>query len=157
MKKANITAAIAAALTIGLAGGGALAADESPCPEGKLVKSGTFVASKTSVGLVIGVRWGGGELTLNNGEVHTFKLAGAKLLETGVANAELTGEVYNLDKLSDFPGTYYGSSTQISVLKGAGEIVVNNDKCVVLKAKAKSEGLQLSAPAPEGFDIELTE
>jgi len=157
MTMTKVTAGAAAALALVLVGGGALAADESPCPEGKLVKSGTFEATKTSVGLVVGIRWGGGELKLNNGEVHKFKLAGGKLLETGVSEVVLTGEVYNLDKLSDFTGTYYGSSAQISLGKSAGEVVVNNDHCVVLKAKAKGEGLQLSAPGPEGFEIDLTE
>ena len=157
MTMTKLTVGAAAALALATVSGGAMAADDSPCPEGKLVKSGTFEASKTSVGLGVGIRWGGGELKLNNGEVHKFKLGGAKLLETGVSSAELSGEVYNLENVSDFDGTYYGSGTEMTVVKGAGEIVVNNSKCVVLKAKSKSEGLQLSAPGPEGFDIELTE
>ena len=107
------------------------------------------------IGFLLGVRWGEGVLTLNSEEQHSFDVSGAKLLETGVSTANFGGEVYNIRNLEDFEGTYYGASTQITVIQGKGELQTNNANCVFIRARSTSGGLQLSGPAPEGLAIKF--
>ncbi len=125
------------------------------CNRDNLVQSGTLQFSMTSVGFLLGVRWGEGVLTLNDGFQLSFDVSGAKLLETGIATAKFEGEVYNLTNPHDFEGTYYGSSTKITVIKGKGELQTNNANCVFIRARSTGGGLQLSGPAPEGLSIKF--
>jgi len=125
------------------------------CSGENLTQSGTLQFSMTAIGFLLGVRWGEGVLTLNNGEQHSFDVSGANLLETGIATASVEGEVYNITKLQDFEGTYFGSSTKITVIKGKGELRTNNANCVHIRARSTGGGLQLSAPAPEGLAIKF--
>ena len=66
MRQAGLIAtALAAALAIAPA---AQAKDvQAECEKMEWVKSGTFTAELTSVGLVIGARWGDGTVTLEDG------------------------------------------------------------------------------------------
>ncbi len=125
------------------------------CDRDNLVQSGTLQFSMTSIGFLVGVRWGEGVLTLNDGFQLSFDVSGAKLLETGIATANFEGEVYNLNNIEDFEGTYYGASTKITVVKGKGELQTNNANCVFIRARSTSGGLQLSGPAPEGLSIKF--
>ncbi len=125
------------------------------CDRDNLTQSGTVQFSMTSVGFLLGVRWGEGVLTLNNGEQRSFDVSGAKLLETGVATANFEGEVYNLTNVEDFEGTYFGASTKITIVKGTGELQTNNGNCVFIRARSIGRGLALSGPAPEGLAIKF--
>ena len=125
------------------------------CDRDNLTQSGTLQFSMTSIGFLVGVRWGEGVLTLNDGFQLSFDVSGAKLLETGIATAKFEGEVYNLTNLEDFEGTYWGASTKITVIKGKGELQTNNANCVFIRARSTSGGLQLSGPAPEGLAIKF--
>ena len=125
------------------------------CDRDNLTQSGTLQFSMTSIGFLVGVRWGEGVLTLNDGFQLSFDVSGAKLLETGIATAKFEGEVYNLTNLKDFEGTYWGASTKITVIKGKGELQTNNANCVFIRARSTGGGLQLSGPAPEGLSIKF--
>jgi hypothetical protein len=125
------------------------------CDRDNLTQSGTLQFSMTSIGFLVGVRWGEGVLTLNDGFQLTFDVSGAKLLETGVAKANYVGEVYNLTNIEDFEGTYWGASTKLTLVKGKGELQTNNSNCVFIRARSTGGGLQLSAPAPEGLAIKF--
>ncbi len=125
------------------------------CDRDNLVQSGTLKFSMSSIGFLVGVRWGEGVVTLNNGKQHSFDVSGAKLLETGIATASFEGEVYNVKSIEDFEGTYYGASTKITVVKGKGELQTNNSNCVFIRARSTGGGLQLSAPSPEGLAIKF--
>ncbi|MCZ6735342.1 MAG: hypothetical protein O7C65_06080, partial [Planctomycetota bacterium] len=110
------------------------------CDRDNLVQSGTVQFSMTQIGFLVGVRWGEGVLTLNDGFQLSFDVSGAKLLETGIAKANFEGEVYNLTNLHDFEGTYFGSSTKISLIKGKGELRTNNANCVHIRARSTGGG-----------------
>ena len=125
------------------------------CDRSNLVQSGTLQFSMTRIGFLVGVRWGEGVLTLNNGEQHSFDVSGAKLLETGIAKANFEGEVYNTIDLADFEGIYFGASTKLVLIKGKGELRTNNANCVYIRARSTGGGLLLSAPAPEGLAIKF--
>ena len=131
-------------------------AAEKECPKGDVPKSGTFEAKITTVGFIVGARWGEGMLTLNDGSQHKIHLSGAKLLETGASEETLTGEVLNLAKLEDFEGDYGAIEAGLTIGKGiAGAVTMSNDHCVYINATAESKGLKLSAPAPTGILIEF--
>jgi hypothetical protein len=126
------------------------------CPEGDLPVSATIEGRATTVGWIVGVRWGEGTLTLNDGSQHKFTGSGAKLLETGVAEVTFAGNVYNLEKLEDFEGDYAAVSGGLTVIKGLHiGALLKNDKCVYLNVDMESEGVRLSAPAPGGVLIKL--
>jgi len=140
---------------------GTVIAQESQqhCNPKDLTKSGTITAStKSRPGFLVSVHWGDGVLTLNNGETHRFDIVGGKLIETGFGETHLKGEVYNLEKVEDFSGTYYGSSSESALVKGpkGGIIAKNASNCVYIHADSASEGVRLSPPAPGGVEIKLT-
>jgi hypothetical protein len=144
-------------VAVGIAFNGAALADEHEgCDRGNLVQSGTIQAHVTRVGFLVAVRWGDGVLTLNNGEKHKYDILGLKLVETGIAEMDLEGEIYNLKNLRDFEGVYYGSSAAATLVKGKGEAMANNAKCVFIRARATTAGIQLSAPAPGGVQIKFS-
>ncbi len=137
---------------------GPSAAQEKDCPDVEPVLAGTVKGTMTTVGFIVGVRWGEGTLTLKDGAAHPFNASGAKLLETGVADVQFTGNVYNLEKLDDFPGDYSAVSQSLTLIKGlTGSAVMTNDNCVYIELDAQSEGIRLSAPAPGGVLIEFAE
>jgi hypothetical protein len=106
-----------------------------------------------SVGFMVGARWGDGVLKLSDGDEKSFSLYGAKILETGISASDFTGEVYNLKNVADFEGLYYGASSKLTVLAGDGEGLFNNANCVIIKVKAESAGLQLSAPGAASMEV----
>ena len=131
-------------------------AAEKDCPTGDLPVAGTIEGRATTVGYIVGVRWGEGTLTLNDGSQHKFTGSGAKLLETGVAEVTFKGNLYNLENLEDFEGDYAAVSTGLTVIEGiTGGAVLNNDNCVYINVDIESEGVRLSAPAPGGVLIKL--
>ena len=131
---------------------------EQECPKGDLPVSGTIEGRVTTVGFIVGVRWGEGTLTLNDGSKHKFTGAGVKLIETGVAEVTIKGNVYNLKKLEDFEGDYALLTGGLTIIKGldAGA-ALSNDKCVYIQVETESAGLRMSAPAPGGVLIKLEE
>ena len=147
--------AAAAVVTVGLSSTQAGADEHEGCDVNAtdLPVSGTIEGSVDSVGFMVGARWGDGVLTLPDGTTRKFDILGAKILETGVAATEFEGNVYNLENIDDFPGTYYGASAGVTLLVGDGEAVANNAKCVILHVKAKRQGFQLSAPGASGIEI----
>jgi hypothetical protein len=122
-------------------------------------KSGTIEGSAKSVGFIAGVKWGTGTLKLNDGRSFKFNFKGVKGLSTGVSAVDFTGDVYNLKNVEDFIGVYYGAGMGMKALIsiGPGEMAANNSKCVVIKAKAKGKGVELNAPGPAGFYVQLTQ
>jgi hypothetical protein len=129
------------------------------CNPKNLTKSGTFTADTKSVGFLVSVNWGDGVLTFDNGETHKFHIIGGKLIETGFGETHLKGEVYNLNRVEDFNGVYYGSSSDSALVEGpkGGVVAKNSANCVYIHAESASEGVRLSPPAPGGVEIKLTD
>ena len=155
----KLLTASAVAIAVAASGSMALAQGEEEkaiaCDRENLVQSGTLKFSLKSIGFLVGVRWGEGVLTLNDGFQLGFDVSGGKLLETGIATAHFEGEVYNLTNIGDFEGTYWGASTKMTVVKGKGELQTNNSNCVFIRAQSTGSGLQMSAPTPEGLAIKF--
>ena len=107
---------------------------EQDCPKGDLPVSATIEGRATTVGFIVGARWGEGTLTLNDGSQHKFTGKGVKLIETGVAEITFKGNVYNLEKLEDFEGDYAAVSGGLTIVEGvAGGAMLKNDNCVYIK------------------------
>jgi hypothetical protein len=103
--------------------------------------------SRKGLGLIIGGSAGGGRLQYA-GDNHTFRMTGIKIGALGgVAEIRMSGEVYNLNKLEDFAGTYDESVAGISAIVGGGGIWIANDKGVKMHLKAEATGV--------GIDISI--
>ena len=53
--------------------------------------SGKIEFANTSIGAGIGVEWGGGKLTLNDGTEYSFSMNGLKIADVGVAEINAVG------------------------------------------------------------------
>ncbi|TSD86606.1 hypothetical protein FFK22_021490 [Mycobacterium sp. KBS0706] len=96
---------------------------------------------------------GGGTLNFR-GRTYPFKVGGVGIGGIGLSTIEARGEVYQLQSIEQFPGTYaqgrYGFA--IGTASG-GDLWLKNDSGVVMHLVAKREGLMLSLGADA---IEIT-
>jgi hypothetical protein len=124
----------------------ALSGEEKP--------SGNVVIDETQIMWVVGGDIGGGTLHYE-GKEYKFKTGGLKLGGFGVAKVKLTGDVYQLNDVADFPGVYGVAEAGVVAAKaGKGDFVMKNDKGVVLHLKAADKGLALDLGV-EGLKISL--
>jgi len=109
-----------------------------------LVESGTLELEATQIRLILGGSKGAGVLHFQ-GKDYKFKMSGGSAGGVGVTKVDAVGTVYNLNDISEFPGTYTGGTAGVVVAKGVGASSWQNSKGVVVKVKAKSsEGLALN-------------
>lgn len=123
-----------------------------PAPE----VSGTVTLESKSVAIGIGVTWGHGELTMNDGSVHKFKVNGLSVVDLGISKISAKGEVFNLVEAKDLNGTFIGGEAGITVVGGGSASAVKNSKDVIMHLKSSQKGLKLTV-APGGMKIELVE
>lgn len=117
--------------------------------------SGTVKIESTSIGVGVGVEWGGGVLTLNDGSTHDFKLEGLSVGDLGMTKVEASGDVYNLKALKDFEGEYSSGEAAAAAAVGAGLTRLQNAATgVYINLKSASEGVELIL-APGGAKITL--
>lgn len=120
----------------------------------KLTKSGYVTIEGSSIGFLIGFRWGRGTLTLNDGTKVHFTFKGVKALDTGAAVVKARGPVYNLKNLIDFEGTYTGFGGGATIYKDlAGFMSVRNGAGVIVSLKPDNTGIRLSFPGPGGAEV----
>jgi len=81
---------------------GAPGTDEEPAPR---VFSGTIEISSTQIAFIGSAQSGSGTLEFEGME-HDFKIGGLGIGGIGIQTVNAVGVVYNLEKLSDFNGTY---------------------------------------------------
>jgi len=121
-----------------VAGGNVLADDVKP--------SGKIVIDETQVMILLGGSMGGGTLLLGD-DSYSFKTGGLKLGGVGVQKVHITGDVYHLEKVKDFPGNYVELEASAAVIKGKGGLWLKNKKGVTLNLKSNNVGLMLSLSA----------
>lgn len=117
-------------------------------------ESGKVEIKSTSISVGIGVEWGGGTLTLNDGTQYPFKMKGLKVIQVGVKKVSAAGTVYDLKDLADFGGHYAAAEAGITVGGGVSGITMKNQKGVIINLGSTSTGIDL-ALGPQGIDIEL--
>lgn len=109
-------------------------------PDGHVTFSGGQIAAG------IGYSWGHGTLTYR-GEHHLFRISGFSVANVGAISITASGDVYNLERIGDFPGNYASVSAGITVGGGGSVAYLRNQNGVVIKIIATSEGLDFQLAA----------
>ena len=71
---------------------------------------------------------------------------------SGGQKISATGKVYNLNKLSDFPGTFHGISNGLTLIEGKMHAKLTNGNGVVMYLAGETEGLASSIGA-QAFEV----
>ena len=89
---------------------------------------------------------GGGHGTLYyHGRAYPFTIGGVGIGGIGASTVNASGDVYKLNDVSEFPGTYGQASYGFALgNKSAGDLWLQNGSGVILHLKARREGLMLS-------------
>jgi len=90
-----------------------------------------------------------------NGQRHHFTIAGVGVGGAGGQQVSATGKVYNLNRLSDFSGTYHGISRGLTLIEGKMHAKLTNGNGVVMYLAGETEGLASSIGA-QAFEVNLT-
>ena len=117
--------------------------------------SATVTIESTSVAIGIGVQWGHGTLKYE-GQEYKFSVNGLSVVDLGVSSISATGNVYKLNKLSDFAGTYSAAEAGIAVGAGVGAQTMENQNGVVMNLTSTKAGIKFKL-APEGIKLKLKE
>ena len=83
---------------------------------------------------------GTGSITYQ-GTTRKFSAVAAGAGGSGAQKMSAVGEVYNLKSLSDFPGTYTGAKSGLTLFRGKMHERLENDSGVVIYAESKTTGL----------------
>jgi len=114
-----------------------------PRPQSVVGMSPTGTVSLTEI-IAVGAAGGKGVLYFQ-GQSHPFKLVGGVTGGGGASNTEASGDVYNLQTLSDFPGLYTQSSGEPGLERsGPSDLWLRNKNGVVLHVTGKQSGMTLS-------------
>jgi hypothetical protein len=97
---------------------------------------------------------GKGTLYYNGGR-HHFTISGGGLGGAGGQKISATGKVYNLNRLSDFSGTYHGISRGLTLIEGKMHAKLTNGNGVTMYLAGQTEGLASSMGA-QAFEVNLT-
>ena len=98
---------------------------------------------------------GKGILNYHGGR-HHFTISGGGLGGSGAQKVSATGTVYNLNRLSDFSGTYKGISRGLTLIEGQMHAKLTNQNGVTMYLAGKTEGLASSLGA-QAFEVNLTD
>jgi hypothetical protein len=111
------------------------------------VKSGTVEIEQVQIAFIGSGNVGGGTLYYE-GRSYRFSIGGLGIGGIGISKMEATGNVYNLRRLSEFPGAYGQARSGIAVgNEGSGQLWLENPNGVVIELRAKRTGLALSLGA----------
>src|SRR6478672_11344028 len=97
---------------------------------------------------------GKGTLYYNGGR-HHFTISGAGVGGSGAQRVSATGKVYNLNRLSDFSGTYHGIARGLTLIEGKMHAKLTNQNGVTMYLAGQTEGLASSLGA-QAFEVNLT-
>jgi hypothetical protein len=136
MNKHALLSLIAAVMF--LAGNNLMAGDKEP--------SGTVVIDETQVMIIIGGSKGGGTLLYGDSS-YSFNTGGLKFGIVSIQSVHVTGKVYDLDDVKDFPGTYLQLEADAALVKGTGGMWMKNSKGVTLYLKSSNDGVALNLGA----------
>jgi hypothetical protein len=97
---------------------------------------------------------GGGTLYFQ-GQTYPFKLGGLGIGGIGISTIDANGWVYNLRQLTDFNGVYGQLRKGWAIgQQGGGEMWLQNSNGVILRLRARRQGLALSLGA-DGMVVRL--
>ena len=117
-------------------------------------QSGTVEISQAQVGAVLGQTVGGGTLRFA-GRSYPFNLAGLGAIGGGAPGVTAVGDVYDLDDLSDFSGTYRERAGTVSASADLDRtITLVNEHGVSLRLRSRRADARLRL-GPDGARIRL--
>ncbi len=126
-------------------------ADARPVPEAPAEKAPEGRAPAGTVELLAvevarpGQPGGGSGTLAYRGATHPFAITGLGVDGSFVAPLDTAGEVYNLQRLADFPGAYVAGQYGVVVGDaGAGDIWLENERKVIIHLLPRQDGLQLA-------------
>ena len=80
-----------------------------------------------------------------HGHTYSFTVGGLGVGGIGLSKIEAKGEVYGLERLSDFPGAYVQGRYGLAVGNASvGDLWLKNGNGVIMRLVAKRQGLMLS-------------
>ena len=120
------------------------------------VPDGTIKVTSRMVAQGVGLSWGEGVLTYKGRDYpFTFNATGLfRDVDTKIAAAELSGQVFDLKKPEDFGGNYQKVEAQTSESGSASRATMKNQNGVVVNLMSTIEGRKFNL-AREGMEIEL--
>jgi hypothetical protein len=118
--------------------------------------SGTVTIDEYELAYIFNGSMGGGTLSFQ-GNNYNFKIGGLGIGGIGASHISASGEVYNLQDVSSFPGTYVQASIGYSVTnQGQGHLWLQNQNGVQLHLITSQQGLGLTAGA-DGIVINMSQ
>jgi hypothetical protein len=121
------------------------------------VPDGTVKITTRSLSPGIGLSWGDGVLTYK-GEDYPFTFQAKGLfrdVDSGITAAELSGQVFNLNRVAVFNGTYHKVEADTSdVGRGGTRATMKNLNGVVVNLVSTVEGRKFIL-GPDGISIKL--
>ena len=120
------------------------------------VADGTIKVTWRLVAQGVGLSWGEGVLTYKGRDYpFTFNATGLfRDVDTEIAAAELSGQVFDLKKPEDFGGKYQKVEAQTTESGSTSRATMKNQNGVVVNLMSTIEGRKFNL-AREGMDIEL--
>jgi hypothetical protein len=109
----------------------------------KAKPSGRIEVTAEQVRLLLGGAQGRGNLYYA-GKTYPFTLKAVTVGGVGVTKVNATGDVYFLERLEDFAGTYSAATIGATLGAGFGGSQYENNKGVFLSVKSKTEGVALN-------------
>jgi hypothetical protein len=91
-----------------------------------------------------------------NGGRHHFTISGGGVGGSGAQKVSATGKVFNLNRLSDFSGTYHGIARGLTLMEGQMHAKLTNQNGVTMYLAGETEGLASSLGA-QAFEVNLTD
>ena len=142
-----------------LVAGGWLQAGEMRRPAGQLVLK---LRATVAPGGGMGPTMGEGRLTLLDGTSHAFSVSGLNLQgrEGNSLDVEARGEVYHLQRLEDFDGTYRRTLGAVDPQRPTNTLMLENDRGVLLVVTVTAAIEQTEVrilPSESGVTVKLQE
>lgn len=93
----------------------------------------------------IGAGGGGSGTLFFHGRTYPFSIAGLGIGGIGASTLSARGEVYKLNNIAQFPGSYLQGRYGFALgTKSSGDLWLQNEAGVIMHLKAKRAGLMLS-------------
>jgi hypothetical protein len=105
------------------------------------------------VSIIVGLGWGSGTVKYK-GKEYAVKARGFQLGSVGVSASNMTGYIYNLNKIEDVEGSYTTVGIGAAVGTGASSVRTKNDKGVVMDVWSTDKGVKVTIGA-SGVTLDL--
>lgn len=117
--------------------------------------TGKVMIESKSVAVGVGVSWGDGTLEFQ-GKKYPFTVQGLSVVDLGVSKVSARGDVTNLKKVEDFPGTFTAAGAGATVGGGMAVAALKNQNGVEMKLTATTQGVKF-ALAGAGVTVKMKE